>query len=119
MPRSKNSKSTSNNKSIQPAQPINNSIQPVQQNPGFLSNVIQGFALGTGSSLARSVFQSASGSNSKNTEPIKNEKINNDDCYHYKKCKEITNIQDSFECLNNLNIKEYEKCKPAFNLYGE
>ena len=43
-----------------PIPPIKTNLTVVSHNPGFLSNMVQGFALGTGQSLAFNLFRPVS-----------------------------------------------------------
>jgi len=82
------------------------------EQPGFFSNVMQGFAWGTGTSIARNIFES------KPTPVIQQVPIsttneskyenNVDECAQYKLCKKL---DDPYECYNKMNQKEYEKCR--------
>ena len=106
MPRSNsNPKSISNSKlrnnNIKPIQTRNDYTPSYQPAPSFLSNVTQGFAWGTGSTIARNMFAS--------NIDIDNNKKN--DCLEYKLCKKLDNKE---ECFSKINITEYDLCKKLF-----
>ena len=86
--------------------------KPVQvqlKQPGFFSNVFQGFAWSTGSSIARNMFESKTyiTPNSYITPSASNE-IN---CLEYKLCQKLNDPQ---ECFNKMNVSEYTVCKKLF-----
>jgi hypothetical protein len=74
--------------------------------PGFFSNVFQGFAWSTGSTIARNMFESKSYStpNSYSTPSASN-------CLEYKLCQKLNDPQ---ECFNKMNVSEYTVCKKLF-----
>jgi hypothetical protein len=83
--------------------------KPVQvqlKQPGFFSNVFQGFAWSTGSTIARNMFESKSYStpNSYSTPSSSN-------CLEYKLCQKLNDPQ---ECFNKMNVSEYTVCKKLF-----
>jgi len=73
-----------------------------QQQPGFLSNVAQGFAWGTGTTIARNIFESK-----EHITPSINKTTENN-CFEYKLCKKLN---DPEECFSKMNINEYTLCK--------
>ena len=84
--------------------------KPVQvqlKQPGFFSNVFQGFAWSTGSTIARNIFESKSHitPNSYSTPSSSN------DCLEYKLCQKLNDPQ---ECFNKMNVSEYTVCKKLF-----
>jgi hypothetical protein len=89
--------------------PINTNQTPVIhkiEQPGFLSNVMQGFAWGTGTSIARNMFESKP---LQNTTPIVNKPNNQtNDCKTYELCKQMEN---PYECYSKMDQKEYALCK--------
>jgi hypothetical protein len=107
MPRS-NNKYTSKptiSKSISSTQPYN-IIQHKIEQPSFMSNVFQGFAWGTGTSIARNIFESKSTPTPIAYEPTKI--LEKNECDLYKLCLKM---DDKYECFNKMDQKEYEKCK--------
>jgi len=77
-------------------------IQIQSQQPGFLSNVAQGFAWGTGTTIARNIFESK-----ENITPSINKNTENN-CFEYKLCQKLN---DPEECFSKMNINEYTLCK--------
>jgi len=72
------------------------------QQPGFLSNVVQGFAWGTGTTIARNMFES------KENSTLSLNKTNDNNCFEYKLCQKLNDPQ---ECFNKMDISEYTTCK--------
>ena len=94
---------------IQKIQPIQ-TIQPIQQR-SFFGNIIDGFAFGTGSTIARNMFTSSN----IETKIIEKEKKVVIDCTEYNKCNEFKENGDKFlynECIKKLpnKISDYETC---------
>ncbi len=77
------------------------------EQPGFFSNVMQGFAWGTGTSIARNIFESKPVPVIQQV-PIVNHSIKNEECREYKLCKQLS---DPYECFSKIDQKEYELCK--------
>jgi len=85
-------------------------IHKVKQ-PGFLSNVMQGFAWGTGTSIARNIFES------KPLQPLQplqytSPNINTPNnqtnyCKTYELCKQM---DDPYQCFSKMDQKEYILC---------
>ena len=73
-------------------------VQIQSKQPGFFSNVVQGFAWSTGSSIARNMFESKASSNENN-------------CLEYKLCQKLNDPQ---ECFNKMNVSEYSACKKLY-----
>jgi len=71
--------------------------------PGFFSNVFQGFAWSTGSTIARNMFESKS--------HITPSSFNEINCSEYKLCQKLNDPQ---ECFNKMNASEYTVCKKLF-----
>ena len=97
-------------KVIQPSPPTQLSYpsspsQPTINQPGFFSNVMQGFAWGTGTTIARNIFEShpTMPSTAEST-PSKVEPS----CNLYNLCKQSN---DPYDCYSKLDQKEYEFCK--------
>ncbi len=79
-------------------------IQHKIEQPGFMSNVFQGFAWGTGTSIARNIFESK-------ITPIPFEQtkiVEKNECEQYKLCLKM---DDPYECYSKMDQKEYAKCK--------
>jgi len=115
MPRSLSNSKSSNNKSssnsnitskkdkvLVPNTPKESTVQHKIEQPGFLNNVIQGFAWGTGTSIARNIFESKTPVYEKTIE-TKTE-LN---CNTYDLCKKTN---DPFDCYLKMDQKEYERC---------
>jgi hypothetical protein len=99
---------------VKPVQPIQ-SIQPIQQR-SFFGNIIDGFAFGTGSTIARNMFGSDS-SRSSETKIIEKqvEKKVVIDCTEFNKCYDLKENGDKFlynDCIKKLTnkISDYELC---------
>jgi hypothetical protein len=92
---------TNENHSLSKTTPI--TTQTPSQQPGFLSNVVQGFAWGTGSTIARNMFESK-----EHFTPSALNKTNENNCFEYKLCKKLNDPQ---ECFNKIDISEYTVCK--------
>jgi hypothetical protein len=115
---------TSRSSYSSPSKPVTStpSVAPISQTqpstvhhkveqPGFFSNVMQGFAWGTGTSIARNIFESkptvvpapsvASPSVTSNTSTTIN------DCREYDLCKKL---DDPYECFAKLDQNLYNKC---------
>jgi len=93
-------------KVIQPSPPSYPSPVPVAQ-PGFLSNVMQGFAWGTGTSIARNIFDSHPTMPSPTIAESTPSKVELS-CNSYNLCKQLN---DPYDCYSKLDQKEYEFCK--------
>ena len=91
---------TNENRNLPVTSPIPNQTYPQQS--GFLSNVVQGFAWGTGSTIARNMFESK-----EHFTPSSN-KTNENNCFEYKLCQKLNDPQ---ECFNKIDISEYTVCK--------
>jgi len=106
MPRSRENKITKPTEYTQ-TKPLQVQVQSRQ--PGFFSNVFQGFAWSTGSTFARNMFESKSYStpNSYSTPSSSNE----NNCLEYKLCQKLNDPQ---ECFNKMNVSEYTVCKKLF-----
>jgi hypothetical protein len=63
-----------------PIPPIKTNPTVVSNNPGFFSNIVQGFALGTGQSLAFNLFRPVSTAATTPDVPVKKES------YEYTQC---------------------------------
>jgi hypothetical protein len=90
--------------------------QPIQQR-SFFGNIIDGFAFGTGSTIARNMFSSSPSSTITETKIIEKEKEKRViiDCYEFNKCNELKENGDKFlynECIKKLpnKISDYETC---------
>jgi hypothetical protein len=86
--------------------------KPVQvqlKQPGFFSNVFQGFAWSTGSTIARNMFESKSHIIPKSH--ITPSSSNDNNCLEYKLCQKLNDPQ---ECFNKMNVSEYTVCKKLF-----
>jgi hypothetical protein len=104
MPRSNSVSRKSNSPNIKTNSQIYNPPQNITlQQPGFLSNVVQGFAWGTGSTIARNMFESK-----EHFAPSASNKTNENNCFEYKLCKKLNDPQ---ECFNKIDISEYIVCK--------
>jgi hypothetical protein len=93
-------------KVIQPSPPSYPSSVPVAQ-PGFLSNVMQGFAWGTGTTIARNIFESHPTMPSPTIAESTPNKVELS-CNSYNLCKQLN---DPYDCYSKLDQKEYEFCK--------
>jgi len=87
--------------------------QPIQQR-SFFGNIVDGFAFGTGSTIARNMFSSSTNTNTE-TKIIEKEKIVKIDCHEFTKCNEFKENGDIFlynECIKKLpnKISDYETC---------
>jgi len=93
--------------------PYNPTIQsqPIQQR-SFFGNIVDGFAFGTGSTIARNMFGSSTNTE---TKIIEKEKIVKIDCTEFNKCSEFKENGDKFlynDCIKKLTNKlsDYEMC---------
>jgi hypothetical protein len=79
-------------------------IQHKLEQPSFMSNIFQGLAWGTGTSIARNIFES------KPTPTVyeSTKVVEKNDCDVYKFCLKM---DDKYDCFNKMDQKEYEKCK--------
>ena len=107
MPRSRENRITKPTEYTQTKQ-----VQVQIKQPGFFSNVFQGFAWSTGSTIARNMFESKShitppSSNTPSSSNITNEY----NCNEYKLCQKLNDPQ---ECFNKMNVSEYTVCKKLF-----
>ena len=93
-------------KVIQPSPPSYPSQLPIAQ-PGFLSNVMQGFAWGTGTTIARNIFDSHPTMPSPTIAESTPSKVELS-CNSYNLCKQSN---DPYDCYSKLDQKEYEFCK--------
>jgi hypothetical protein len=87
--------------------------QPIQQR-SFFGNIVDGFAFGTGSTIARNMFSSSSSTHSE-TKIIEKEKKIIIDCTEFTKCNEFKENGDKFlynECIKKLpnKLSDYETC---------
>jgi hypothetical protein len=78
-------------------------VQIQSRQPGFFSNVFQGFAWSTGSSIARNMFESKV--------RIIPSYSNENNCLEYKLCQKLNDPQ---ECFNKMNVSEYSACKKLY-----
>ena len=78
-------------------------VQIQSKQPGFFSNVVQGFAWSTGSSIARNMFESKV--------CIIPSYSNENNCLEYKLCQKLNDPQ---ECFNKMNVSEYSACKKLY-----
>ncbi len=94
-------------------QPVNSHIVHKVENPSFLSNVVQGFAWGTGTSIARNIFENKESSHSTQPVVIKEEVNKTENCKEYNLCKKMIEQENisSYECYSKMNQKEYANCK--------
>ena len=119
------STATSRSSYSSPSKPVTStpSVAPISQTqpstvhhkveqPGFFSNVMQGFAWGTGTSIARNIFESkptvAPPIAAPSVTPITTSTstpIN--DCREYDLCKKL---DDPYECFAKLDQNLYNKC---------
>ena len=81
-------------------------VQIQSRQPGFFSNVVQGFAWSTGSSIARNMFESKS-----HITPSYSNKTNENNCLEYKLRQKLNDPQ---ECFNKMNESEYTACKKLY-----
>jgi len=103
MPR--NSNTPIRNKSIKVPQTSTNKSEIVEhkiQQPSFVSNIAQGFAWGTGTSIARNIFDHKIISN-----PEEKNTYEKNTCDQYKLCLKMDYPE---ECFNKMDQKEYERC---------
>jgi len=110
MPR--NSTTNTTKQSIKPQKSTNQPI-PVHHNqvvehkvqaPGFFSTIVQGFALGTGSSIARNIFENKIVHNNVESTPVQNIKT----CNQYNLCNKMDFPE---ECFNKMDQIEYQRCR--------
>jgi hypothetical protein len=88
------------NKSVKVSQTSTNKPEIIEhkiQQPSFISNVVQGFAWGTGTSIARSLFEPK----------IISKPEERNTCDQYKLCLKMDYPE---ECFNKMDQKEYERC---------
>ena len=84
--------------------------QPIQQR-SFLGNIVDGFAFGTGSTIARNMFSSR-------PDPIVVETKNSEvikiiDCTEFNQCLQFEKDGDKFlynDCIKKLNDNVYSQC---------
>jgi hypothetical protein len=81
-------------------------VQTQSQQPGFLSNIVQGFAWGTGTTIARNMFESK-----EHIVQSSSNKSNENNCFEYKLCQKLNDPQ---ECFNKMDVSEYTVCKKLF-----
>ena len=93
-------------KVIPPSQPSYPSSPTINQ-PGFFSNVMQGFAWGTGTTIARNIFESHPTMPSPTIAESTPSKVELS-CNSYNLCKQSN---DPYDCYSKLDQKEYEFCK--------
>ena len=74
------------------------------EQPGLLSNVMQGFAWGTGTSIARNIFDNHSSTQT----PTKPVQPSEQSCTSFNLCKQF---DDPYICYSKLDPKEYEFCR--------
>lgn len=108
------SKPITNTPSVAPTQTQPSTVHHKVEQPGFFSNVMQGFAWGTGTSIARNIFESKptvvaappvttpsiTPSTTYTSTPI-------NDCREYDLCKKL---DDPYECFSKLDQNLYNKC---------
>lgn len=87
--------------------------QPIQQR-SFFGNIVDGFAFGTGSTIARNMFTS-SNTSTPEIKIIEKEKKVVIDCTEFNKCNEFKENGDKFlynDCIKKLTNKlsDYEMC---------
>jgi hypothetical protein len=82
----------------------NQVIEHKVQAPGFFSTIIQGFALGTGSSIARNIFENKIVHNNVESTPIQNIKT----CNQYNLCNKMDFPE---ECFSKMDQIEYQRCR--------
>ena len=108
---------TKETRQVQTTNPNYNKGIPTQtqsQQPGFLSNVYQGFAWGTGTTIARNMFESkehvvpSSLHKTEQIVPSSLHKTNENNCFQYKLCQKLNDPQ---ECFNKMDVSEYTVCK--------
>ena len=80
---------------------------PTINQPGFFSNVMQGFAWGTGTTIARNIFDSHPTMPSPTIAESAPSKVELS-CNSYNLCKQSN---DPYDCYSKLDQKEYEFCK--------
>jgi hypothetical protein len=84
--------------------PQNQVIEHKVQTPGFFSTIVQGFALGTGSSIARNIFENKIVHNNVESAPV--QKI--ETCNQYNLCKKMDFPE---ECYSKMDQIEYQRCR--------
>jgi len=98
--------------------PYNPTIQsqPIQQR-SFFGNIVDGFAFGTGSTIARNMFTSNTSTSNTETKIIEKEieKKVIIDCTEFNKCNNFKENGDKFlynDCIKKLTnkITDYEMC---------
>ena len=80
------------------------------QQPGFFSNIVQGFAWGTGTSIARNIFEDKTVTNKNIFEHkiVTNSKPTEENtCNQYKLCQKMDYPE---ECYNKMDQLEYQRC---------
>jgi hypothetical protein len=95
-----------NNKPTEYTQTKPLQVQIQSRQPGFFSNVFQGFAWSTGSTFARNMFESKS-----HITPNSYITPSSSNCLEYKLCQKLNDPQ---ECFNKMNVSEYTVCKKLF-----
>jgi hypothetical protein len=125
MPRSNNSNSNSNSTSNRSYSPRRASFKPYPHTPtiqsqpiqqrSFFGNIVDGFAFGTGSTIARNMFSSSNTSTETKIIEKETEKRILVDCTEFNKCNEFKENGDKFlynDCIKKLTNKvtDYEIC---------
>jgi hypothetical protein len=114
-------RSSSSNKSPISSFRSSSSIKPVPQmqtptqvqhkieQPSFMSNIVQGFAWGTGTSIARNIFESKIPAfEQPRHDQTKHEQSKPEiNCNTYDLCKKMN---DPFDCYSKMDLREYERC---------
>ena len=92
-----------------PSTPIPTQVQHKIEQPSFMSNIVQGFAWGTGTSIARNIFESKIPAleHTRNEQPRNEQPKPEINCNTYDLCKKMN---DPFDCYSKMDIKEYERC---------
>ena len=110
-PISSNRSSYTKPSSIKPVPqiPIQTQVQHKIEQPSFMSNIVQGFAWGTGTSIARNIFESKIPTYEQ-PKPEQQKVVQTKpelNCSTYDLCKKMN---DPFDCYSKMDLREYERC---------
>ena len=78
------------------------------EQPGLLSSVMQGFAWGTGTTIARNMFDNHSSTQTPIQRPSKPTPSSEQSCILFNLCKQL---DAPYICYSKLDPKEYEFCR--------
>lgn len=107
MPRNSNIPKSKSVKVSQPSTYKSEIVEHKIQQPGFISNIFQGFAWGTGTSIARNIFENKILSKPEEKNTYERNTYEKNTCDQYKLCLKMDYPE---ECFNKMDQKEYERC---------